>query len=115
MKSNPISFSMAFSLLILLTTKLYSQTPFITTWQITEANESIEIPTKVDSFYIYDYEVEWGDGNITTGHTRNATHTYADSGTYQVSISGIFPAIYFSDSDYGNRRKIISIDLYGVR
>ena len=39
-----------------------------------EEKVTIIIPTKVDSNYIYDYHVDWGDGNITSGLTSNAYH-----------------------------------------
>ena len=85
------------------------QDPFITTWHTSSDNESITIPTY--SGETYNYDVNWGDGNTTTGHTGDATHSYATAGDYQVSISGTFPRIYFNYS--GDRNKIISIDQWG--
>ncbi len=85
------------------------QDPFITTWHTSSDNESITIPTFTGE--AYNYDVNWGDGNTTTGHTGNATHTYATAGDYQVSISGTFPRIYFNNS--GDKNKIISIDQWG--
>lgn len=83
--------------------------PFITTWQTTTDNECITIPTFLGEYY--DYEVDWGDGTTTTGHTGDATHTYISAGTYQVSILGDFPRIYFNNT--GDKDKIISIDQWG--
>ena len=81
---------------------LYAQAqtrPFITTWQTSAANESITIPTAGDG---YNYTVNWGD-NSTDNNTYTgaeaaaaATHEYATSGTYTVTISGAFPRIRFS-------------------
>ena len=65
---------------------------FITTWQTTSDNESITIPTFGGG---YAYSVDWGDGTITTGHTGNATHTYATSGTHTIKLAGDFPRIFF--------------------
>lgn len=83
---------------------------FNTTWKTTVANESITIPT-LPLNYTYNYSVDWGDGNITTGNTGDATHTYALAGTHQVSIFGTFPRIHFNDT--GDKDKIQSIDQWG--
>ncbi|MGB0524502.1 MAG: BspA family leucine-rich repeat surface protein [Flammeovirgaceae bacterium] len=82
--------------------------PFITTWQITAAGESITIPTQGAG---YSYEVDWGDGTVDTGFTGDATHTYATAGTYTVEISGDFPNIYFNNS--GDKNKIVSVEQWG--
>lgn len=46
----------------------------------------------------YDYTVDWGDGNTNNNVTGNADHTYTNMGTYTVSITGKFPAIYFNNT-----------------
>ena len=89
-----------------------STVAFITTWETTTANEPITIPT--NSGFSYDYLVDWGDGS-TSNETGNATHSYATAGTYQVKITGVFPAIHFGtlpDLDV-NLEKIKSIDQWG--
>jgi len=83
---------------------------FITTWQTTTANESITIPTTGVG---YNYDIDWGDGNTTTGAIGDTGHTYATAGAYQVTISGTFPRIYFGGSPAANRQKISSIDQWG--
>lgn len=83
---------------------------FITKWETTTANESITIPTK--SGETYNYDVDWGDGNTTTGHTGNATHTYATAGTYTVTITGTFPHIYFVGT--GDKDKIKEVSQWGT-
>ena len=85
--------------------------PFITTWRTTTANESIFIPTRAQ--FTYDYTVDWGDGTIESGVTANITHTYAAAGTYQVAITGTFPAIWLASPSPANATKIISIDQWG--
>lgn len=71
---------------------------FITTWQTLRDDTTITIPT--NSMYTYDYTVDWGDGTTSTNQTGDASHNYALKGTYTVSISGTFPAIYVDyDSD----------------
>jgi len=77
-------------------------------WETTTASESITIPTTGSG---YSYDVDWGDGTITTGETGDATHTYATAGSYTVSISGDFPRIYFNNG--GDKNKIKSIDQWG--
>ncbi len=86
---------------------------FITTWRTTIANESITIPTTFPSVEVYNYDVDWGDGNTTTGATANATHMYASAGDHQVTITGTFPRIHFNESTAANKQKIRSIDQWG--
>ncbi len=83
-------------------------TDFITLWEVTTAGESITIPTTGSG---YNYSVNWGDGQTDTGFTGNATHAYANPGTYAVSISGDFPRIYFNNAT--NRLKIKAIQNWG--
>ena len=82
--------------------------PFITTWQTTTASESITIPTNGSG---YNYQVDWGDGNVVSGYTGDATHTYTTAGTYTVSVTGDFPSIYFNGG--GDRTKIQTIEQWG--
>lgn len=88
-------------------------TPFIMTVDTTQpgatANDQFQIPTTGGG---YNYVVDWGDGQIDTGQTGNATHTYAAGGTYTVKIYGIFPRIYFALG--GDRLKVSSVDQWGV-
>ncbi|WP_282050569.1 BspA family leucine-rich repeat surface protein [Maribacter aquivivus] len=86
---------------------------FVTTWKTdnpgVSANNQITIPTSgVGS---YDYTVDWGDGIIESGFTGDATHTYSDSGTYNVSIIGEFPGIRFNDT--GDREKLRKVIKWG--
>ena len=73
--------------------------------------ESITIPTHDGS--TYNYNVDWGDGTVDFARTEDedASHNYASSGTYTVSITGDFPRIYFNNS--GDTDKIISIEHWG--
>ena len=82
---------------------------FVTTWQTTTANESITIPTFTGE--TYNYTVDWGDGTTATGETGDATHSYTTAGNHTVSITGVFPRIYFNNT--GDKDKIISIDQWG--
>lgn len=89
---------------------------FVTVWRTTEANESILIPA--DSFYEYDYTVEWGDGQRDENITNTITHSYAAPGTYTVVISGIYPAISFGGIealDLGEQnRQLIELQQWGT-
>lgn len=88
---------------------------FITTWKtdnpgVSEDNQII-IPTRAGE--VYNYTVDWGDGTISENITGDITHTYAVSGTYQVSISGIFPRILFGRSEGADKKKILEINQWG--
>ncbi|WP_157483944.1 BspA family leucine-rich repeat surface protein, partial [Maribacter hydrothermalis] len=83
------------------------------------ANNQITIPTfpgevigiNGSTDYSYNYDVDWGDGNIDLGVSGDATHTYDVPGTYTVSIIGEFPQIYFNAS--GDKDKILSVAQWG--
>ena len=81
--------------------------PFVTQW-VVGANQSITIPTTGSG---YSYSVAWGDGAVTTSVTGNASHTYAEAGTYSVVINGDFPRMYFNNG--GNRNAIRAIEQWG--
>ncbi len=83
--------------------------PFITTWETTSANEDILIKTAGGGF---DYTVDWGDGNITSGHTTSATHSYVAPGVHTVQITGVFPQIYMMGAG-ASRPKLKSIEQWG--
>ncbi len=87
-------------------------TPFTTTWKTDQVNENdatITIPA-VPSL-TYNYFIDWGDGLSDSGVTSTIEHTYNTPGTYQVSISGTFPRMFFKDSN--DRQKIQSVDAWG--
>ncbi|WP_299891005.1 BspA family leucine-rich repeat surface protein [uncultured Lacinutrix sp.] len=80
---------------------------FITTWKTESDNESITIPTNGGG---YNYLVDWGDGTVDIDVTGNATHSYATTGTYTVSILGDFPRIYFNTN---HNSQIQTIEQWG--
>ena len=90
-----------------------TQAPFVTTWKTdnpgTSADNQITIP--VSSEFVYNYQVDWGDGNIDAGVTGSITHTYSAPGTYTVKIQGVFPQPYFVNE--GDKEKLLSIDQWG--
>ena len=95
--------------------------PFITTWKTdndgkTDKNQ-IEISTNPE--YTYDFNVDWGDGNISTGISESIVHTYTKEGIYTVKITGKYPHIYF-DYEYtgrytgvDDRDKILTVEQWG--
>ncbi len=85
-----------------------AQQPFITTWMTERSNNKITIPTHPDE--TYNYTVNWGDGSSDTGVTSDITHDYESAGTYQISITGVFPRIVVSDGEYG---KFKAVDQWG--
>ncbi|MCB9345675.1 MAG: BspA family leucine-rich repeat surface protein, partial [Lewinellaceae bacterium] len=107
-------------LIALLTTLLtanlaLAQSPddFVTTWKTDNPGDSnsssIVIPTIGGG---YNYDVDWGDGNVSFGLSGDATHDYGVAGTYTVRIRGAFPRIYFNSG--GDRLKLLSVDQWGT-
>jgi hypothetical protein len=85
---------------------------FVTTWQTTTPAETITLP--FTNHGTYDAVVDWGDGstsNITAYNDAAVTHTYADAGTYTVSISGTMGGWSFNNG--GDKLKIKSIENWG--
>jgi hypothetical protein len=59
--------------------------------------------------YTYDFNIDWGDGNVETNVTDPAiTHFYDVPGTYTISISGDFHQFYTTDIT-----KVVSIQQWG--
>jgi len=99
------------------------QAPFITTWKTDNPGSSsdtqITIPTTGTG---YDYIVFWEEvGNPSNSgnngpFTGDAIIDFPSIGTYQVSISGDFPRIYFNHAPFVNENdhdKILSVDQWG--
>ena len=80
--------------------------PFVTTWRTTTPGESITIPAAGT------YTVDWGDGIADATVTGTQTHTYADAGTYTVTISGGLEQINLG-ADSANAAKLQSIEQWG--
>ncbi len=91
---------------------LSNATDFVTTWEVTSDGEEITIPTTDINGEVYNYTIDWGDGNVDTNQTGDADHTYTTAGKYMVSISGDFPRIYF-ERFRTNNRKILSVEQWG--
>ena len=95
-----------------------STSPFVTTWTVQQDDLDIEIFTI--NAYDYDFSIDWGDGQMDQNVNADITHTYANPGTYTVSIIGVFP--YFktckaatsnSGPECTNVTKLTSVELWG--
>ncbi|KAB7531063.1 BspA family leucine-rich repeat surface protein [Flagellimonas olearia] len=88
---------------------------FVTTWKTTTDNEEIAIGLFFE--LSYDYQINWGDGNIETSTNENLdktiTHTYETAGTYTVSIVGTFPYIHMIEQA-ATPLSLQSIDQWGT-
>ena len=85
---------------------------FITTWQTTSNNEIVTIPTRAADLF-YSYSIDWGDGTQNSS-TADASHSYAQPGTYTVIIKGRFPAIVLGAGiDTAAQRQFRSIEQWG--
>jgi surface protein len=84
--------------------------PFITSWEITTANDIITIPT--NNNFVYDYTIDWGDSTKNENVIESIDHEYAAAGTYTISITGRFPAIYFNKTG-DDRNKLKDIKQWG--
>ena len=84
---------------------------FVTTWDAGPGQHRISIPMDVHSGGTL--TIHWGDGS-TSATTSNGTtsHTYSDSGEYQVSMTGDLSRINLGDSD-ATAAKLVSIDQWG--
>ncbi|NBC58988.1 MAG: BspA family leucine-rich repeat surface protein, partial [Bacteroidetes bacterium] len=82
--------TLIFLISIIWSSTLMAQNEFITTWEATDSDLSITIPTDPAN-HVYDYTVDFGDGTILNNQTGNTTHTYSTAGDYTVKISGDFP------------------------
>jgi len=93
-------------------------TPFISTWNTANTSVGSSTSTQVKlplvSAGTYNFVVTWGDATsdvITTWNQVETTHTYASSGTYTITITGL--CLGFSFAGLNDRLKIIEISQWG--
>jgi surface protein len=75
--------------------------------------DKFQIPT--DAGGTYDFEVDWGDGDVDTISTWNdpkTEHTYSANGVYNVTIKGQLSGWTFNNT--GDRDKLLSIEQWGI-
>jgi len=76
----------------------------------TSNNDQFTLPLTTGT---YDAMIHWGDGTTTHQTTDvSPTHTYASAGTYDISIVGAFPRIYFNNG--GDKLKLTEIKNWGA-
>jgi surface protein len=86
---------------------------FVSTWQISNSNESITLP--LVSGLNYDFMVEWGDGSverITSFSSPLKTHMYTTPGIYTVTINGLVEGWSFGNVA-DSKLKIKTIQNFG--
>ena len=102
---------------LLTLTNLHAQTEFITTWKtdnsgVTDEN-TITFPVGYEDPSLYNFDIDWGDGTTSSNLSTVTSHTYANPGTYTVTISGDYPSI--NNKFNGDRTKLISIEQWGTQ
>ena len=94
--------------------------PFITSWQINEADETIKIPTTKEAGdttvrSAFDFHVDWGDGSpierIMGTEDPKSSHAYEAVGTYQIEITGTYPTFRLKDNP--KAANLVSVDQWG--
>ena len=84
---------------------------FISTWRTTTASETITLPYQATG--TYSGTIDWGDGSLlSVNDYANRTHTYAISGDYIITITGVTTGFRFNNT--GNKTKIRSIQNWGT-
>ncbi len=90
--------------------------PFITRWKTDNPGPGAinEVAIVVNKSLIYNYQVNWGDGQTDTNLTGDITHSYTTAGTYTVSISGDFPHFRAATGiASGDNQKLLSVEQWG--
>ena len=91
--------------------------PFVSTWWLPGgfgADETVTLPLR--SGFNYDFTVDWGDGTtteVTSWDDVDKTHTYASTGTYTITITGLLETLYFNNTS-SDKDDIISISELGT-
>ena len=83
--------------------------PFIATFRTTTANESITLPYLSNG--TYSGTIDFGDGTVVANTYANRTHTYINSGDYDIAILGDCNGFMFNNG--GDRLKIYDIKQWG--
>lgn len=90
-----------------------AQEPFKMTIKIGPPDWNYEFIIPTVPGYTYNYTVDLGNGTVISNLTESFTATYDTPGFYQITISGLYPAIRFSNADGIYKHKIYSIDQWG--
>lgn len=92
---------------------------FISVWKTDNEGASdddqIRLPLVDDG--LYDFTIDWGDGTsstITEWDQAEVTHSYASSGEYTLTISGVIEGLLLSTKGGADEEKIIEIMHWGA-
>ena len=85
---------------------------FIATFRTTTANESITLPYRSNG--TYSGTIDWGDGTVVANSYANRTHTYINSGDYDVEILGECVEWSFGYGSQVSKDKIIDVKNWGI-
>ncbi len=110
------------------------QRPFITTWKTDNIVDTSPILAKtgkndvvnvsktditqvsigINPDFVYNYNIDWGDGTTNEGVPGSITHIYEIAGTYTIKITGDFPQADFGSAGLiDNANKLLSIEQWG--
>lgn len=89
---------------------------FVSRWTTTTPNEDITLPLKGDG--LYNFFVDYGDGDvahITEYGQAESVHTYAEAGTYTVTITEVIQgwAFGYDDAYIPSASKLVEISQWG--
>ena len=86
--------------------------PFISVWDTTVINETINLPYSPSG--VYDGTIDWGDGSPTSINSyANRSHTYVSTGTHTITINGEITNFNFGLNDPTNVDNLISVTQWG--
>lgn len=86
------------------------ETLTLNTNQANDYETSALVTGETDDGFLYNFDVDWGDGETSSNVTGDVTHTFSRSGTYKVSVSGTFPHFYCSDSGRSRNQSLIQVE-----
>ena len=86
---------------------------------ITEDNKEIQLPAYQYTYenYTYDCSVQWGDGTteqVTNENAKTTKHTYANTGTYTVTIEGTYESLYVDWQDESMQKALKKVEQWGA-
>ncbi len=89
---------------------------FVTVWKTDNPGSSDNKTITINTVFgtSYNFNIDWENDGVfdTFGATNTISHTYAATGTYEVRISGLYPAIKMYDNT--DRKKLIGIKQWGT-
>ncbi len=92
--------------------EVFSTAKFISLWETTSANETIELPLINDAFL--EGFIDWGDGSpLVANSVANRSHVYASSGVHEVKINGLVGSFNIKSVNT-SRQKILDITDWGT-